>query len=163
MSAALATPRGIAIRRVVTANRPRIESCITPTPKKPPPDLQRYKARSQLRVRIEYYIHFVDRCCKRDTVTLTYAQSSLLAEFGGLDSISAVVAHLAAYALRIGSRRECEGGGQRAGGCRQDRDCTHSLITFGNKSDSYRHAGQGGGKRRSLGRRRHSCSGRWGA
>src|SRR5580704_16579924 len=85
MSAALATLRGIAIRRVVTANRPRIESCITPTPnlKKTAPDLQRYKTRSQLRVRIEYYIHFINRCCKTDTVALTDAQSSRLAGFGG--------------------------------------------------------------------------------
>jgi hypothetical protein len=39
------------------------------------------------------------------------------------------VAHLAAYALGIGSRRKYEGGGQR-GGSRHGRDCTHALTTL---------------------------------
>ena len=38
-----------------------------------------------------------------------------------------LVAHLAADALGIGSRREYQGGGQCAGGSRHDRDCTHGL------------------------------------
>jgi hypothetical protein len=47
-----------------------------------------------------------------------------------------LVAHLAAYALRIGSRRKYEGGGQCASRSRHDRDRTHGLITLENYAGS---------------------------
>src|SRR5580704_8048277 len=51
-----------------------------------------------------------------------------------------LVAHLAADALRIGSRREYQGGGQCAGGS-HDRERTHGLITLANDSRSARPPG----------------------
>jgi hypothetical protein len=36
-------------------------------------------------------------------------------------------AHLPAYAVRIGSRRKCAGGGQRASGSRHDRELIPTL------------------------------------
>src|SRR5580704_12766573 len=44
------------------------------------------------------------------------------------------VAHLAAYALRIGSRRKYQGGGQCGSGSCHDRDRTHGPITPENYS-----------------------------
>jgi hypothetical protein len=47
-----------------------------------------------------------------------------------------LIAHLAAYALRIGARRKYQGGGQCANGSgsgsRHDRDRTHELVTLEN-------------------------------
>jgi hypothetical protein len=47
-----------------------------------------------------------------------------------------LVAYLAAYALRIGSRRKHHGGGQCASRSRHDRDRTHASITLENYSGS---------------------------
>jgi hypothetical protein len=47
-----------------------------------------------------------------------------------------LVAHLAAYALRIGFRRKYQGGGQCASRSRHDRDRTHGLITLENYAGS---------------------------
>jgi hypothetical protein len=49
-----------------------------------------------------------------------------------------LVAHLAAYALRIGSRRKYGGGRQCGSGSRHDRDRTHGLTTLANDSGSAR-------------------------
>jgi hypothetical protein len=47
-------------------------------------------------------------------------------------------AHLPAYAVRVGSRRKREDGGQRASGSRHDRDRTHGPITLESFSSSAR-------------------------
>jgi hypothetical protein len=61
------------------------------------------------------------------------------------------VAHLAAYALRIGCRRKNESSsGQHSSGSRNNRDCTHALTTLENHSGSNRLAGQGRRKAQQL-------------
>jgi hypothetical protein len=69
------------------------------------------------------------------------------------------VAHLAAYALRIGSRRKYEGGGQRASGSRHDRDCTHALTTLEKHSGSNRrhHGSCGRGVRPAAALAKSTC------
>jgi hypothetical protein len=69
-------------------------------------------------------------------------------------AITRVVAHLAAYALRIGCRRKYEGGGQRASANLHDRDRMHGSITLRNYwgSESPRGAkAAGSGRDRSKG------------